>query len=548
MMSKYTRLIVCLLLGFSNPMFSFISNGKVASFTLKDSLRGGLPIERSCFDVHHYDLEVSFNFIDSTIAGKNSISYIVKSPTKLIQLDLFQNMAIDSIVNEQGQLSFRRVENAVLVSFSDEQIKGSLKTLTVHYQGKVVQAKHAPWDGGFVWSKDSLGRPFIGVACEGLGASSWWPVKDHLSDKPDSMDIRLTVPLSLIGVANGEFIEREQISNENVVYHWKVTCPIINYNVSFYIGHFLKIQDHYISHGDSLDLSYYVLDYNINKAKRHFQQVKPMLKIYEELFGKYPFWNDGYKLVEAPYLGMEHQSAIAYGNQYKTGYLGHQMKGVDFDYVIIHESGHEYWGNSLSMQDIADMWIHEAFCTYTEALYVEKKYDYETMYDYIQHGSKRVLNDEPIIGHYHVNDMGSSDMYMKGAAVLHLLREQLGNDSLWFAALKKLQQKFAYQSVNSKVVIQQLSDDLGPWVEPVLAAYLQQASLPVLKVKKSQGKGVFELKWENVPDDFILDLTVFWKKKSKTVKIGSRNESFVFKKAKELTFKNDFNLFKVEYE
>jgi len=443
----------------------------LGQFALKDSLRGALRPERTCFDVVHYDLSVKINYEDSTISGFNTITYKTLDTSDVIQLDLFRNMEIDSVVQAGVLLEYERIEDAFYVRFKNKFVIDSVEKLTVYYQGKPTVAAHAPWDGGFVWKEDSLQRPFIGVACEGMGASSWWPNKDHLSDKPDSMDIHFTIPKPYKCIANGIQLQKTKCKEDSSLhtFNWHVSYPIINYNVTFYIGAFVKISDYYLSKipsardssSDTLKLNYFVLDYNEGKAVQHFEQVKPMLEIYEALFGRYPFWKDGYKLVEAPYLGMEHQSAIAYGNKFKKGYLGRHLPGYDFDYVIIHETGHEYWGNSVSMQDLADMWIHEAFCTYTEALYVEKMFGYERMVNYVQKGSRNVQNDKAIIGHYHVNNMGSSDMYMKGSVLLHTLRTFVDEDTLWFATLKEIQTKFAYQSVNSEDVFELLEGAFG---------------------------------------------------------------------------------------
>lgn len=522
-----------------------------AQYNRKDSLRGGDRLERACFDVLFYNLSVQFELKDSSIAGSNLIRFKVLYRTKVIQIDLFSHLKIDSILWKDQVLKYKRIDDAVFISFPSFLPVNSTQEVLFYYHGVPNQAKHAPWDGGFVWSKDEQGRVFAGVACEGLGASSWWPNKDQLLDKPDSMLLNFMVPIGLQCVSNGIPVFAKPSKDTNKThFQWRVTYPILNYNVTFYLGNFQEITDWYVSHGDSLLLSYYVMDYNVEKAEKHFEQVKPMLATYELLFGKYPFWDDGYKLVEAPYLGMEHQSAIAYGNKYQNGYLGRQMKGVDFDYVILHETGHEYWGNSVSMADLADMWIHEAFCTYTEALYVEQHYDYKTMVNYLVQGSKNIQNDHPIIPAHQVNAMGSMDMYAKGAVVLHLIREQLNNDSLWFDSMRSFQEKFAYQSIGSEAAIDFIQSKTGKRIAPLLTHYLKSTELPILRLKKTKGKNTYSVRWINVPSGFEMTVVFESKKGNQKVKIGTENEVKVIPgvRKKKPNIVNLFNLFKVEYE
>lgn len=514
-------------------------------YSLADSLQGGESEERHCFDVTYYDLEVEFFPEEQKIKGKSKIYFTAVDSAKVIQLDLFQNLSISAITFEGKRLNFLREENAVFVEFSRLLLPKRKYSVEVQYNGSPHKALHAPWDGGLVWEKDSLGRPFIGVACEGLGASSWWPNKDFLADKPDSMSMRFIVPKNLECVANGRLVNRK-IKDNSTVFEWKVSYPIINYNVTFYIGNYVKITDFYHSGSDSLALNYFVLDYNQQKAVQHFQQVKPMLKIYEDLFGKYPFWKDGYKLVESPYLGMEHQSAIAYGNQFKNGYLGKQIKGVDFDYVIIHESGHEYWGNSVSMKDLADMWIHEAFCTYTEALYVEKMYGNEMMLKYLKNMGRGIENDKPIIPDYNVNQMGSNDMYLKGALMLHHVRVALQNDPLWFSFLKKIQDQYRYKSVETDDILALIQNDLGNEVMPIFYHYLYNPNLPVLYFRADEKlKNTYYLSWKEVEPEFTLTVNVLEKNKITPVKVTTTEQKFIFKKHKihGVKVQNEFLMF-----
>lgn len=468
-----------------------------SSTTDPDSLRGALRLERTCYDVTYYDLAIEIHPDSQSIQGSNAIHFKAVEKSKFLQVDLFEQYTISAVylgvpLDEEGDL-FERIEllaqrrgNAFFVELPDSLVIGASYQLEVSYSGIPNVAKRAPWDGGFVWEQDSLKRDFVGVACEGHGASSWWPCKDHLSDEPDSMRMEFIVPSGYQCVSNGRLVFSEKVDTLRDKFIWEVSYPINSYNVTFYLGMLEEIQGVYISGADTLSTSFYALDYNLEKAKKQFEQVNPMLAIYEELFGKYPFWNDGYKLVEAPYLGMEHQSAIAYGNGYQNGYQGAQPEGVDFDYIIIHESGHEYWGNSISMSDIADMWIHESFCTYTEVLYAEKMYGKEVAQNYLRSQRGRMSNKDAIIGRYHVNKEGSGDMYNKGSWILHSVRNMVNNDSIWFATLKQFHEDFRLKITNSEEVLGWWESKLGTDVRIVLARYLTTPAIPVILYKENQ--------------------------------------------------------------
>lgn len=509
----------------------FLSQFSFAYLTTNpDSIRGALRHERTCFDVTFYDLEVDIDPKKKRIVGSNNIYFTTTDTTRKIQIDLFRQYKIVGInlyvpidtsgLEEVVNVTTERVEDAIFVSFPNLLKKGKAYRLKISYHGIPNVAKKAPWDGGFVWDKDSLGRYFCGVACEGLGASSWWPCKDHLSDEPDSLRVRYLVPTGYQCIGNGELVSKDHRQelggdfNSWDVFEWKVTNPINTYNVTFYIGMYDKVEGWYISGGDSLKTEFYALDYNIEKAREQFKQVHPMLKVYEELFGKYPFWNDGYKLVEAPYLGMEHQSAIAYGNKYKKGYLGNHPEGIEFDYIIIHESGHEYWGNSVSMNDLADMWIHEGLCTYSEVLYTEKIYGKEAAINYLKNQRVRMSNDEPVIGVYGINTEGSGDMYNKGSWMLHTVRNFVNNDSLWFKTLKQFSLAFKHRNTNSIEVLDWFEVKLGNDVRLLMERFLYHADIPVLQYKQQKKfwkKSVF-YKWKTENENFTMPILIVGRK------------------------------------
>ncbi|MGB3948257.1 MAG: M1 family metallopeptidase, partial [Bacteroidia bacterium] len=365
-------------------------------FTRADSLRGTLSTQRSCYDVLMYDLDIKVNIPDKSIAGSNTIKMLAVTNFQRIQVDLFENMKIEKIEYNNQLLNYKREFDAVFIDFPQTIPKGSVQQLKIFYSGKPQSAKRPPWDGGFIWDKDSEGNPWVGVSCQGTGASLWWPCKDHQSDEPNEMLIRVTVPQGLSNISNGRLKRATTLPDGATKFEWYVSYPINTYNVTMNIANYKTISDTYtnLNFDDTLTLDYFVLANNCTKAETQFEQVKPMMDCFYNILGEYPFVKDGYKLVETPYLGMEHQSCIAYGNKFKNGYLGINRSGTPyhFDYIIIHESAHEWWGNSITTNDIADMWIHEGFGTYSEALYIECLYGHDAYLEYINAEKNKVYN------------------------------------------------------------------------------------------------------------------------------------------------------------
>ena len=447
---------------------SFFLVGSIYSqnFSRKDSLRGNLTSLRTCYDVVFYDLFLNIDENSKSLVGSsNSIHFQAKENFNKIQIDLAQNMQINKIEFLNEDLIFERDFDAVYIYFPKQIKKNEFHKIKVYYEGQPKIAKNPPWDGGFSWKQDKNNNPWISVSCQGTGASTWWPCKDHQSDEPDSMQITGVVRSSLQFISNGNLRNQKEyfseVLNSNIIESsWFVSYPINNYNVTLYIGDYIHFSDIYVKNKDTLMLDYFVLKNNLIKAKNHFKQVKPMLKCFENYFGKYPYWNDGYALVEAPYLGMEHQSAIAYGNNYLAGYRGNisYIDSLKFDFIILHETGHEWWGNSITTNDIADMWVHEGFCTYAEVLYVECMYGYDKMLSYVNNQKKHVKNDRPIIGKYNLNFKGSSDMYSKGSLMLHTLRNVINNDSSWFKLIKNISIDFRDKNIDGSEIIQYIND------------------------------------------------------------------------------------------
>ena len=495
-----------LLISLSLISLSLISQ----EYTFSDSLRGNLSKKRTCYDVFFYDLNIIIDEKKKAIINSFN-DFHIKSIDDFskIQIDLFNNLEINKIVFENKTLEYQRLSNAVFIDFPRQINKGELISFRVHYSGNPRVAVNPPWDGGFSWELDNNDNPWIGVSCQGLGASSWWPCKDHQSDEPDSMKITCTVRTPLKVISNGNQIKQKIIYSNDLKSEanqstWFVSYPINNYNVTLSIADYSHFRDTYISNSDTLDLDYYVLTYNLEKARSHFKQVKPMLKCFEYLFGQYPFHNDGFSLVETPYLGMEHQSAIAYGNNYLPGYNGNKnfIAGLDFDYIIIHETGHEWWGNSITTNDIADMWVHEGFCTYSEVLYVECIYGYEVMLDYIENQKRFVQNDKPIVGNYNVNKRGSNDMYQKGSLMLHTLRNVINDDSLWFSIIKGISEDFKYKVIDGVDILDYIKNKVKIDLKTFFEQYLYNRRIPIFeyKIQKEGREFVLLYRWNAIKD------------------------------------------------
>ncbi len=478
-----------------------------AGFSRKDTLRGMLTPLRTCYDVHYYHLDIEVDPEHRSIKGSNAIYFQVLDGTEMIQVDLFENMEINNIILDgKKKLKFEREYDAVFIEMPDRLPKGSLHQVKIEYEGIPVIAKRPPWDGGFIWAKDSVGNPWVAVTVQGTGASLWWPNKDHQSDEPDSMMISIAVPDGLENISNGRLRSVEQQKNGWKKYNWFVSYPINNYNVTVNIGKFAHFEDVYIgSDHDTLTLDYYVLPQELEKAKHQFTQVKPMMDFFYEYFGPYPFIRDGYKLIQSPHLGMEHQSAVAYGNGYLNGFYGTGSSEValTFDFIIQHETGHEWWGNNITTNDIADMWVHESFTAYSEGLYVEYVHGYDEAMKYINGKKQSIQNDRPIIGPFDVNTEGSGDMYNKGQLVLNTLRHVIDNDELWKKILKGMNRDFRHQTIDGQQIFNYIEEHSGMELTYFFDQYFRHASLPELRInvskKGDQVKATYRWRAE-VPD------------------------------------------------
>lgn len=505
------------------------------TFTEADTLRGTLRAERE-YDVLKYHLDVKVEPENRFISGSNTISFEAQAELPVMQIDLFENMKVDSIVYKGKNLEYSRKFNAVFVKMDPAPKRDQVDSLQFFYSGNPVVAENAPWDGGFVFSRDDEGNPWIAVAVQGTGASLWYPNKDHQSDEPEEAIIEASVPNGLMNVSNGRFLGKEDLKNGFTKWSWKVENPINNYNIVLNIGNYVHFSDQY----NELDLDYYMLPYNLEKAKKQFEEVKVMMDCFYKKFGAYPFEKDGYKLIETPYLGMEHQSAVAYGNKYRPGYLGTDLSGtgigLKWDFIIIHESGHEWFGNSITASDIADMWIHEAFTTYSEAVYIECRWGKDEALEYLQGIRKNIGNRTPLIGTYGVNSEGSPDMYYKGANLLNIIRSIYNNDDLWWKTLKDYTLTHRHKIIDTKTTEDFFNAATKVDLKPVFDQYLRHTALPELQVMKNgtqlKYRWIADVKGFNMPVDVFvngkekrLHPTQEWKTLPKEVKDFKVNET-----------------------
>ena len=510
--------------------------------TRKDSLKGSLRIERTCFDVLRYDLNVKMTPSEKSIVGYNEITFKVLTNTKKIQLDLFSNMNIDSIVFNTKKLKYKREFDAVFINLGKELLADSQNKIRFYYSGNPIIAKKAPWDGGFVYKSDSSGKDWVGVAVQGTGSSLWYPCKDTQSDEPDlGATIKVAVPNGLMDVSNGRLTGSEDLKNGYTRWDWEVKNPINNYDITLNIANYIHFGENY----KGLDLDFYVLRENEALAKKQFEQVKPMLDCFQSKFGEYPFKEDGYKLVETPYLGMEHQSAVAYGNKYGNGYLGSDLSrtgiGMLFDFIIIHESGHEWFGNSITSKDIADMWIHEGFTCYSESVFLECQLGMEKAQLYINGLKRNIRNDEPIIAKYGINKEGSGDMYYKGALMLNTIRHILNDDEKWWKIILDYSNTFKHKIIDTETVLAYFNEKTGLNLTSVFNQYLRYTKIPKLEMKIDNLKLCY--RWNASEPNFEMPVDI--KIKGEKVRINASSKwvksRIVIESLKDIEIlKNDF--------
>lgn len=489
-------------------LFGISMNSYSQQFTEQDTLRGSITPERAWWNLNYYHLDIEVNPDEKFISGSNTIRYEVLDSKDVLQIDLQPPLKILQATQDGEALNIESNGNAHFIHLKKKQNKGDFNEVVVDYSGNPIEAANAPWDGGFSWKKDSNDKHFVATSCQGLGASVWWPNKDHMYDEVDSMLISVKVPKGLMNVSNGRL---RKVDADTNTYHWFVANPINNYGVNVNIGDYAYFGEKYDGEKGILDMDYYVLRNDLEKAKEHFKDAKLMMEAFEHWFGPYPFYEDSFKLVQVPYLGMEHQSSVTYGNQWKKGYLGRDLSGtgwgLKFDFIIIHEAGHEWFANNITYKDAADMWVHEGFTSYSENLFLNYHYGKEAAEDYVIGLRKNIKNDKPVIGQYDVNKSGSGDMYYKGSNLLHTIRQLINDDEKWRQILRGLNKDFYHQTVKTKQIEDYISEKAGMDLSKVFDQFLRTADIPVFEYIVSEN--VLEYRYTNVIEGFNMPLEIY---------------------------------------
>jgi aminopeptidase N len=513
-----------------------------STFTHADTLRGAITPERSWWDLTYYHLTVKPNPADSTIKGSTEIHYKVLKPYQTIQIDLQEPLIIESVKQDGETLTFKRDGNAFFIVLKKKQTAGNKEFITVSYSGRPKLAKRPPWDGGIQWEHDSNKNSWISTSCQGLGSSIWWPCKDHMYDEPDSMQISITAPGNLSDVSNGKLRNVVANADGSKTFNWFVKNPINNYGVNMNVGDYESWKEVYKGEKGDLDVSYYALKQDVEKAKEQFKQVPMMLKAFEHWFGPYPFYEDGYKLVQVPYLGMEHQSSVTYGNKFQNGYLGRDLSntgwGLKWDFIIVHESGHEWFANNITYKDAGDMWIHEGFTNYSENLYTEYYYGKEAGSDYVIGTRALIANKKPVQGPRGVNKEGSKDMYYKGGNLLHTIRQIVNDDEKWRQILRGLNKTFYHQTVEGSQIESYVTEQSGKSLSKVFDQYLRDIRIPVLEYT-FKGNSL-EYRWTDVIDGFNMPVKVIVDGKTQFIQPGTDWKTMKVKGVKTLSVDRNF--------
>ncbi len=481
-------------------------------FSRQDSLKGSITPERAWWDLLHYDLEVEVDPEGKFLSGVNRIRFEVLTADSVMQLDLQEPMKIEEVKFKAEVLDVNREGDAFFITFSNSLNEGETYEIDVHFKGRPKESINPPWDGGIIWSKDRNNKDFVANAVQLIGPSAWFPSKDHPYDEPDQgADLKIISPSDLVAVGNGRLIEKKEQDGEKTLYHWRVTQPINSYGINISLGDYVHFGETYAGKNGELSCDYYVLPYNLDRAREQFKQVPMMLEAFEYWFGPYPFYEDGFKLIEVPYLGMEHQSAVTYGNEYENGYLGGDLSstgwGLKFDFIIIHESGHEWFANSITNTDVADMWIHEGFTNYSETLYVDYHFGTEAGNEYLIGVRELITNEYPIIGEYGVNSHGSNDIYYKGGAMIHTLRQMINDDEAFRKLLVDMNREFFHKTISSQQLEEFMASETGLDLEPFFEQYLRTTKVPRFQYRIQGDKLTYRFK--NVVEGFHMPLRVF---------------------------------------
>jgi aminopeptidase N len=498
--------LICVLLLWGSGLVSVAGSAQASQTPSRaDILRGEYSAWRANNDLLSYELDIRIDPERKFIGGKNKIRFKMLKDDTRIQLDLFANLKVEKIVYGATELKYARELGTVFVDFPTILKKNSVQSIDFYYSGYPQEVGRF---GGISFRKDPPGRHWVTTACEGIGASIWWPNKDQQRDEVETMRMRVAVPSNLVDVSNGKLVGKTDLGDGYTRYDWEISYPINNYCVSINVGSY----EHFSDKLGDLAMDFYCLPENLDKAKRQFAQARPMMEAFQKYFGEYPFRRDGYKLIEVPYSGMEHQSAVTYGNRFANGYLERDWTGVGvslkFDFIIIHESAHEWFGNSITASDVSDQWIHEGWATYAECVYVEALFGRDDAIKYTNGYKTKVRNQQPIITAREVNRTPSQDQYFKGALFLHTLRSVIDNDDRWWKMLREYCREFKYRNILTEDLVKYFNARSGRNLTPIFDQYLRQAALPVLELKFNEGERSVEYRWKAGVKEFAMPVKV----------------------------------------
>ncbi len=480
-------------------------NGSQSTASRAQELRGAYGRLRSNNDLLSYHLDLRVDPSRKHLSGKNTIRFRMLEDDARIQIDLYENLDVDKILLDGKELDFGRELNAVFVSFPETLKAGETYEIEFHYSGSPAEQGRF---GGIKFSTDPEGRPWVNTACQGEGGSIWWPCKDQWRDEVESMDISISAPNGLQNVSNGRFQGKEDLGDGFTRWDYRVNYPINSYCVSLNIGAY----EHFSEKFGDLTLDYYVLPESLEDARRQFAQVKPMMEAFYHYFGEYPFPDDGYKLIHVPYSGMEHQSAVTYGNGFTNGYHNRDWTGVGvstkFDFIIIHETGHEWFGNAVSASDVSDMWIHEGWTTYLECMYVEHVFGYDDALKYTNAYKRKIRNRRPIITQRGIHQTPPQDMYFKGALFLHTMRGVMDDDEKWWALVREVYDSFKFKNILTEDMVELFNQRYERDMTAVFDQYLRRADLPTLELAFDEEAGKVNYRWQATIEGFDMPIRV----------------------------------------
>jgi aminopeptidase N len=461
---------------------------------------GVLKPEQALMDIRHYTIALDVDPEQQSIDGYTEISLITSQSTNVLLFDLVHLLTVKKVWVNKKEQPFTQAEDLIRITPASAVAAGKV-TVKIQYGGKPGIAERAPWIGGFQWAKDSLGNPWVAITCQSEGAKIYYPCKDHPSDEPnEGADLIITVPKGLY-VAGPGLLKKVSTKGSKSTYHWKTNYTINNYSIVFNIGKYTVASREYTTiNGNKVPMQFYVLEEHAHRAKHLLDIFEQSVRVQEKYFGEYPWVKEKLAICETPHLGMEHQTLNAYGNKFRYAKVG----GKDFDWLLHHELGHEWWGNKVTGIDWADMWIQEGICTFGDHLYTRELEGEEAYKKRMQQTARSTQNQKAVVqgNNLDTDVVYHGDIYGKGAFFMHTIRYVIG-DSIFFPTLKKLatDPQYTYNNLVSTANVEQLfSKSSGQDLKPLFDLYLYTTDkLEVLVKQTADNKYKIQLLNFNAP-------------------------------------------------